>query len=343
MKKIVLSILNRFSNHIATPFLIRTARQKFIAPVYHLASNEPAPHVKHLYPVRSAKQFSYDLDFFLTHYSPIALSDLVLAVKKGKAITQNTFFLSFDDGLRECYEVVAPILKAKGVPATFFLNSAFIDNKGLFFKYKISLIIDKILSHVNKEKVLKKVGAIFTHYPISSDNLLPILLACRYDQLLMIEAIAADLEIDFNTYLNEHQPYLTTQQIQALMNDGHTIGAHSIHHPHYADLSLEDQLHQTRESIGFITNQFNAACKAFAFPFTDFGVSKHFFQLLHHTNHPIADISFGSAGIKKDVSPYHIHRLPIEKTTATAKQVVNTELLYYLLKIVLNKNKIVRS
>ena len=38
-----------------------------------------------------------------------------------------------------------------------------------------------------------------------------------------------------------------SEQVIELLKLGHAVGAHSIDHPRYADLSLEEQLHQTRD------------------------------------------------------------------------------------------------
>lgn len=46
--------------------------------------------------------------------------------------------------MRQCYDVILPILEAKGIPATFFINSGFIDNKDLFFRFKASFLIDEL-------------------------------------------------------------------------------------------------------------------------------------------------------------------------------------------------------
>ena len=64
----------------------------------------------------------------------------------GQGSRRKQMVLSFDDGLVECHQVIAPLLMTKGVPATFFLNNHFIDNRDLFFRYKASLIIDQVIS-----------------------------------------------------------------------------------------------------------------------------------------------------------------------------------------------------
>ena len=53
-------------------------------------------------------------------------------------------FLSFDDGLREIANEIAPLCRQVGVPATFFVNSASLDNRFLCFRNKASLLIEKL-------------------------------------------------------------------------------------------------------------------------------------------------------------------------------------------------------
>ena len=99
--------------------------------------------MQHLYKARSIERFKEDLDFLLKHYKSISLQELITLNKSGKAITENCFHITFDDGLKEFYTVVAPILKERGVHATVFLNSNFIDNKELFFRFKASIIFEE--------------------------------------------------------------------------------------------------------------------------------------------------------------------------------------------------------
>src|SRR5687768_8144112 len=110
----------------------------FILPFYHIVSNEECPHIKNLYRVKTTAQFESDLDFLLQHYTAISINELNHVVE-GKFKNKKIFFLSFDDGLREVHDVIAPILLRKGLPATFFLNADFIDNRALMFRYKVSL------------------------------------------------------------------------------------------------------------------------------------------------------------------------------------------------------------
>lgn len=87
--------------------------KKVILPVYHIVSDNYLLHIHNLYKSKTTKEFSRDLDFLLKHFDPIDLKQLIEITHENKQVTKNYFHLSFDDGLRECYEVILPVLKEK--------------------------------------------------------------------------------------------------------------------------------------------------------------------------------------------------------------------------------------
>ena len=125
--------------------LSKAATGKVLAPFYHAVSDIPMPHIRHLYRVKTVAEFERDLDFLLKHYTPIDFHELPNLLQHKPRSGKPPMLLSFDDGLREFYDPIAPILLRKGIPAICFLNSGFLDNKDLFFRYKASLLIDFLL------------------------------------------------------------------------------------------------------------------------------------------------------------------------------------------------------
>ena len=79
-------------------------------------------------------------------YKPITLLDLLHSVSTGEPVPRHAFLLTFDDGFREITEIIAPLLLRKGIPATFFLATAFLDNKEMALHNKFSVLIE----HINK-------------------------------------------------------------------------------------------------------------------------------------------------------------------------------------------------
>lgn len=71
------------------------------------------------------KQFNY----LLTEgYTPVLLSDLVNYVELGKALPRKPVLITFDDGYRDNFTVMYPLLKKYGIKANIFLVPSFIQH-----------------------------------------------------------------------------------------------------------------------------------------------------------------------------------------------------------------------
>jgi peptidoglycan/xylan/chitin deacetylase (PgdA/CDA1 family) len=319
---------------IPTSFLQKVSNQRLILPFYHTISDEEMPHIKHLYPVKGVKAFINDLDFLLKHYTPINYHEFLELCRTHKQPRKPSFLLSFDDGLKEFHDVIAPILLQKGIPAICFLNSNFIDNKDLFYRYKSSLIIDKIKKDPQLNKGIQKLFA-------GPQNNIENILSITYQNRDLLNELANLIFYDFNDFLSKQSPYLTSDQIKSLIKQGFYFGAHSLDHPEYQYIDLQEQIRQTKECIQNICTDFSIDYKIFSFPFTDHNVSKEFFRHIKENN--IAENTFGCAGQKKDIVSTNFQRIPFEMKSLSGKQILNSELLYYLLKIPFGKNMIYRN
>jgi peptidoglycan/xylan/chitin deacetylase (PgdA/CDA1 family) len=283
------------------------------------------PHIAHLYEPRTAYQFEKDIDFFLKYYEPVDL-DFLKNNCHLKKPDKNYFHLTFDDGLREVYDIIAPILLRKGVPATIFLNVDFVDNQALFFRYKASLILD----FFNKKEVSK--GEYLEIENIAPKGLLHI----NFLNKNKLDEIAQILNIDFDDFLKEKQPYLETNKIQSLASQGFTFGGHSLNHPLFSEIPLSEKVRQATESTIFAKRITAQKTGAFAFPFTDFGVENTFFNKIFREKN--IDISFGTAGLKQQRYAQHWQRFPMEEGEGTAQELVKTEYLYYMVKRLFGKH-----
>ncbi len=306
-------------------FYTGVTRQKMIFPFYHAVSNTPKPHLKHLDYYRTKDCFERDLDFFLKYYDNIP-------IEKINKTDKMSFFISFDDGLSEVYNEVIPLLKRKKIDAAFFINTDFVDNKKLFYRHKISLIIDC----VSKSNHSLKVAANF--------------LSCNEDDIFdkidnikdenLINQIAVHLKLDFEEYLNDVKPYLTTKQLIEMKRMGFTIGNHSKSHINFKNLLLEEQKIQVSAVNNFLNQKLNIENLYFSFPFGDYNIKNDFFEYLYNIEK--VEYSFGISGIKKDGFTRHIHRIPMEYNGFSAEQIIKYEYFYFMIKAFFNRNKIKR-
>jgi peptidoglycan/xylan/chitin deacetylase (PgdA/CDA1 family) len=295
------------------------AGRPVLLPYYHMVSDELVPHLRHLYPYKNVAQFKADLDFFLGHCQPVSLEDLLACLYRGRSLPKRSFLFSFDDGFREMAEIVAPILNAKGVPAVFFVNSAFVDNRELCFHHKISLLLGWLLSNPDETR-LKKFSDVMAEPDASVAGLAARLRNTSYAERRTLDHLAAACDLNFEQFLAQQRPYLSSQQIRGLLRDGFSIGAHSVDHPFYGALTLDEQLRQTRDSMRFLHEQFRVRQKAFAFPHSDAGVSRAFFEQI--SRECLVDISFGTAGLLPGEHPAHFQRFAMEKSENSARQIL---------------------
>jgi peptidoglycan/xylan/chitin deacetylase (PgdA/CDA1 family) len=319
MKRAERNLLSLIFSGVPNSVLCALSRMELIIPYYHMISDVEVPHVKHLYRHKDVRRFQSDLDYLLRHYRPASLPDLVRESRAGKISPRKAFLLTFDDGFREMHDVVAPILRRKGIPATFFLSSGFIDNQDLCYKNKASLLVEEI-HRIRSGALLKKTASVFGADPDRIPELAETILNVGYGGKELIDRALRAIEFDLDGYLKEARPYLSTGQIGSLLKDGFHIGAHSIDHPLYADLPLEEQIRQTLDSVREIRQAFRLDYGVFAFPHSDRNVTGQFYEEIHKDRK--VDISFGTGGLKNDLGSRHLQRFSMEKPLHGARRIL---------------------
>jgi peptidoglycan/xylan/chitin deacetylase (PgdA/CDA1 family) len=72
--------------------------------------------------------------------TPIGM-DALLAGLEGAELPPNPLMITFDDGYRSCRDIALPILEELGVPATFFIATAFADGGKLYWWEQIAVAL----------------------------------------------------------------------------------------------------------------------------------------------------------------------------------------------------------
>lgn len=316
------------------------AGQPLLVPYYHTVSDDTMPHIAPLYPFKGVMAFEQDLEALLVHFTPISLEELLAHLRTGARLPAWPMLLTFDDGLRECHAHIAPMLLRKGVPAAFFLCPAFMDNAALMYRHQAGLLLHHLKAAPDKrpqvEACLRALGW----------GTLPPELAIKdmgYAQQDHLAQLAQVLEVDFADFLSTQQPYMTWEQAGTLRQWGFDLGAHSWDHPRLQDLPLDERMDQMRRSLDAVQTLLDLPYRAFAFPFSDVGISRSFMRQLVHGMAPVADITFGTSGIRRDVHPRVIQRVDLETIATPAVLQVKTLLLKYLVRKLLRRTHLPRK
>ncbi|HWL86723.1 MAG TPA: polysaccharide deacetylase family protein [Polyangiaceae bacterium] len=78
---------------------------------------------------------------FLKRYCHLIGMEELIAFRHGAPLPHNPVLLTFDDGYRDNYDIVLPILLRHGVPAVFFIATRFIEERRLFWWDRVSYLI----------------------------------------------------------------------------------------------------------------------------------------------------------------------------------------------------------
>ncbi|MEY3228562.1 MAG: hypothetical protein RLZZ536_3181, partial [Planctomycetota bacterium] len=280
---------------------LRLMPETLICPVYHIARETTPVWWNNRYRIKTLRELEQDLDWLLKLAVPVSLQDL-LDWQAGRRDRPRGWFLSFDDGYRELADDIAPLLKRKGIPATFFLRSSLIDNRSVFFEDHVGWIAHALRSASSAARLA--VAEILAKAGTSWERLLK----SRVPQHSLLHEISQVLNVHVDTWLKTEQPYLTSSQVRQLLDDGFTIGAHSVNHPLFSEIPLDQCIGQIQESLRELDARFNLTSRVFAFPYGEFGLSASALQQLLQSSG--AQMLFGTRGIVRDeYEPQLIQRL----------------------------------
>jgi peptidoglycan/xylan/chitin deacetylase (PgdA/CDA1 family) len=295
--------------------LVRLANTSPLILYYHVVSDEDLPHIRHLYSYKSRKDFEADLDFLLKTYVPVNLDELLLAIQSENRLPLYSIFFTFDDGLREMFDVVFPLLKRKGIPAAFFISTAFLDNKDLFYRFKASLLAEKVLGtdRISEESLVRQL---FKDWGLPYTDFRSSVLQVSYHEKQLLDEIAELCKVDFAQFLAKERPYMDSEQVNRLLAEGFCIGGHGIDHPPFRLLSVEEQIHQTKESLLFLKQRFHITRNIFSFPFSAEGIPDEYFTRVKEMN--LVDVFFGTGGFGTNVGQRLYNRVAYDGTTPHA-------------------------
>jgi hypothetical protein len=251
---------------------------------YHVVSDRPTPHTDHLFLGKSAAVFEEHLQFLTRHFEILSYSDFTPA-RTGHHRRKPGVILTFDDGLRGCIEVAAPLLKKYGAPAVFFITKDFLDNASLHYCHKASLCVAQ-LEAFDEARLQKAVSDFRTRFGVDLGGLRSRKAVIRWVMNLgdgcdaEMDAACEILDVDWRRFLREERPYLERAEVRAMANDGFTMGAHSVTHRHLGQLDPAVQRTEILESFREIQALTSQPEIPFAFPFSADGVDREMLKKL---------------------------------------------------------------
>jgi peptidoglycan/xylan/chitin deacetylase (PgdA/CDA1 family) len=293
---------------------------------WHMVADAAPPHLKH-YRVLTPAQFKADLDHLQAQFGVMSYRELEERRAALPSVRDNHAVLSFDDGFSQCAEVIAPILKARGLDAVFFVITDLIDNRIMFREAKAALCIEAVMRMPAGEAAAVGAGLGLPAPPkadlLGAPDALNIAGLDKADRRLkpllhwlltlpaqdeaLLDRVCARLGVKPEAYLREVRPYVTADQIKALHHDGFTIGAHSRSHRFLQDLPRDEAEREVVESCRVIRDLTGQKTVPFAFPYSGRGLDRAWLSQLR-ARHPVIGLYFDTSGVIED-APFVVQRV----------------------------------
>ncbi len=313
-RKIVRKLANIAAPHIPLGVYRRFAPRAPLGFMYHAVSNAELPHVKHLYPYKSASEFEADIRWLKQNYTLVGYADLQTHTNGMRPLPDNAAYISFDDGFAECCTVVRPILLKHRVPCLFFLATDWIDNAAMYYKSKLSLVIE------NRESRIKDRKSKSSRFDFRSS--IHDLRSLQQSGEHLIDEACVELGLDIDAYLRARQPFLTRAQIQEMRAEGFVFGGHTRSHHKLGFLPPEEQATEIVESCRVVAEITGDAQVPFAFPFSGDGVDRGMLADLR-AQHPHIGVIFDTKKLRQEPGIFHriwadkpVEGVPPEKNLA---------------------------
>lgn len=234
--------------------------------VYHRVNNDYfCPDGMNL----SVESFESQIRHLKKNYNLVSLEETIDFIREKSQIPRNSIVITFDDGYKDNYTNVFPLLKKYGIPATIFLSVGAIEEKKSMwldvitnaFKFTRQKFIDLHKFNLKKYDLTvtdKKLQAIngTVSFAKSLDE---------EERKEFIDYLLNELKVDpVSTTLDNLM--LSWEEIKEMKNSGITFGSHGMGHSILTKIPKEKLIGEIVASKQIIKEKAGIATKFFAYP-----------------------------------------------------------------------------
>ena len=218
-------------------------------------------------------------------------NQLIQLAKHGQFISQSELLdkefnpedrlllITFDDGLKEQFELAKPILDKMGIPFICFINSANFKEKKLSMVHKLHILrskiapkdleneVQKVSARLTKEEVNKAI--IHYNYDSIENARLKYLLNFKLNFAELSDCINPLFTQHFNEKIEVENLYMTPAQLNTLFKQDN-LASHAHEHLPLAMLNTEEINSDLSKSQHFFQDTFGEQARILSYPYGSF-------------------------------------------------------------------------
>ena len=277
--------------------------------VFHNISETESPFTKGMNVTITPQRIEAALKFITRYYSPVRLQD-VLTDCDGHGLPARSMLVTFDDAYASVVESAAPLCRELGVPAVFFVNAAFLDNRRLAPDNLICYVANTMgmrtinaaarVARGDDQPELKALSEVFS-------NFFPRISLAERE--VFLDALLRLAAIDEGRMAQDSNLYLTSKQLSALNSFNFEIGNHTYTHVHSRSLSDPDFVAQVDKNKAVLESVAGVSVRSFSQPYgSSIDVTRELARHLKNSGHRAIFLSESVAN-SRHADPFHLDRV----------------------------------
>lgn len=233
---------------------------------FHLVSETSKPYYRNRISLSSIEE---QLQFFKKNYDVISVREAYCRYLDGIRFT-NQLIITTDDGFSENYSVLLPLMKKYQLKYVPYICDASINNANLLWRHGLFVIMNSIGREALNKKIMEFAYENQLDQQKNEETLMGWSLRVfpnKDKEKLMKDLWRRTMDTTVDEYLEINRPYLSTEQINEILDCGNEIGSHSATHPYFDKLSEKEIVAEVSGSIRNLSKMFNTNIISFSFPF----------------------------------------------------------------------------
>lgn len=208
-------------------------------------------------------RFERQLEWLLKSFEIVSLAVGVNAIRAGYVSEKPRLVITIDDGFMDNFDLAYPVLCERGIPATVFVATDFIDSGRPPWPTQLAEILEgarrnvltypfsaTLASPSARKEALKRLKLIFSVLPPEE----------RYEELKVLRSSLGVAECQ------TQYPGMGWQELRKMAHTGIDIGAHTVHHSILPRISTEIVELEVTASKSRIEEQLQQPCTLFSYP-----------------------------------------------------------------------------
>jgi peptidoglycan/xylan/chitin deacetylase (PgdA/CDA1 family) len=237
---------------------------------YHSVTDDEATTLTYLDRglMATTEAFAAQLDFIREHYTVITLDEMVERVHQGRMLPARAVAITFDDGYADNYDHAYRLLRAAGLPATFYVTTGALDGGPALWTAKLRYMVRTTTrTHVTLPAPLPTSARIADEtdrQTLFTTLIMALKRVPGTQRCELIEALGPCLGVaDFSPL---DRIMMTWAQLREMSNNGMTIGAHTVSHPNLPNTEVREAEREIVGSRDAIAAEIGGPVAHFSYP-----------------------------------------------------------------------------